>query len=99
MIFSCKLDYIACGVGFVSFCCGFGFFFPSVYKKNHIFSEGMLDIYSGKQKRDVDAVNFVAVTIEVCKAECQLLSNGIRTFISNHLNMSIDCLVTRENLL
>lgn len=58
----------------------------------------MLDIYSGKLKGDADAINSVALTIEVCKAECQLLSNGIKTFISNHCKMARECLVTREDL-
>lgn len=90
------MDYIACGVCFFSFCCGFWGFFPCLYKKNYIFSKGVLDIYSGKLK-DVGGTNSVALTKEVCKAECQLLSNGIRTFISNHYRMVIDCLVSREN--
>lgn len=51
----------------------------------------MLDINSGKLKRDVDAINSVALTIEMCKAECQLLSNGIRTLISNPCKMATDC--------
>lgn len=57
-----------------------------------------MDIYSEKLKRDVDAINSVALTVEVCKAECQLLSNDIRTFISNYCKMAVDCLVSRENL-
>lgn len=61
-----------------------------LYKKNQFFSEDMLDIYSGKLKRDVDAISVVALTTEVCKAECQLLSNGMRNFICNHCKMAIE---------
>lgn len=58
----------------------------------------MLDIYSRKQKRDAEAVSSIALTTEMRKTECQLLSNGIRTCITNLCKMAIDHFVTRENL-
>lgn len=66
------------------------FSFVSI-KRTIFFSEGMLDINSGKLKRDVDAINSVTLTIEMCKAECQLLSNGIRTLISNPCKIATVC--------